>query len=175
MISFHRLQERLLNGWIEKMIVNEDYPITKLGKEYLTYCAVGIINVAVMFLLYYWFERMVLVEKFPAASAWALSYLISSWQAHFLHRWLTFESLSPYSSSLIKMLIIYGVFWIISTASIAYFSDTLGFNHIIVFFANQLFFGFLSFVCLRLIAFPLSDGTISPIERLENARNRRRA
>ena len=69
------------------------------------------------------------------------------------------------------MLIIYGIFWIISTVSIAYFSDTLGFNHILVFFANQLFFGFLSFVCLRIFAFPLSDGTISPKERLDKARN----
>lgn len=156
------------------MLITSEYPLKKLGKEYLTYCAVGCINVIVMFLLYYWLESLVLIEQFPAASAWAISYLISSLQAHLLHRWLTFESLSSYSKSLLKMLIIYGIFWIISTVSIAYFSDTLGFNHILVFFANQLFFGFLSFVCLRIFAFPLSDGTISPKERLDKARNRRK-
>ena len=35
------------------MLVSEDYPWGKLLREYATYCAVGCINVAVFFLLYY--------------------------------------------------------------------------------------------------------------------------
>jgi hypothetical protein len=118
---------------------------------------------------------MALVEGFPAASAWAIAYLVSTWQAHFLHRWLTFESPTGYTQSLIVMLVIYGILWLISTASIAYFSDILGYNHIIIFFINEAIFGFLSFLTLRWLAFPLSDGRITRSERLAEFKERRRA
>ena len=157
------------------MLVSEDYPWSKLIREYVMYCAVGCINVAVMFLIYYWLEGMALVEGFPAASAWAIAYLVSTWQAHFLHRWLTFESPTGYTQSLIVMLVIYGILWLISTASIAYFSDILGYNHIIIFFINEAIFGFLSFLTLRWLAFPLSDGRITRSERLAEFKERRRA
>ena len=108
------------------MLVSEDYPWGKLLREYATYCAVGCINVAVFFLLYYWLHGMALSDRFPAASAWAIAYFVSSWQAHFLHRWLTFESPTGYTKSLTVMMAIYTVLLAISTASTAYFSDTLG-------------------------------------------------
>ena len=112
------------------MLVSEDYPWGKLLREYATYCAVGCINVAVFFLIYDWLYDMVVIERWRASSAWAIAYFISSWQAHFLHRWLTFESKSSYGKSLYMMMIIYAVLWALSTASIAYFSDTLGYNHL---------------------------------------------
>ena len=117
----------------------------------------------------------VLISTWRASSAWAVAYFLSSIQAHFLHRWLTFESLSGYAKSLYVMLGIYTVLWVISTASIAYFTDFLGFNHLYTWAANTAAFGFLSFIALRIFAFPLSDGRISRQERLEEFKNRRRA
>jgi putative flippase GtrA len=157
------------------MLVSEDYPWGKLLREYATYCAVGCINVAVFAVLYYWLHGMALSDRFPAASAWAIAYFVSSWQAHFLHRWLTFESPTGYKQSLAVMLAIYTVLWAISTASIAYFSDTLGYNHIYTWAANTAAFGFITFLALRTFAFPLSDGRITRKERLEEYKERRRA
>ena len=91
------------------MLVSEDYPWGKLLREYATYCAVGCINVAIFAALYYWLHGMTLSERFPAATAWAIAYFVSSWQAHFLHRWLTFESPTGYTKSLTVMLAIYTV------------------------------------------------------------------
>ena len=157
------------------MLVSEDYPWGKLLREYATYCAVGCINVAVFFLIYDWLYDMVLIERWRASSAWAIAYFISSLQAHFLHRWLTFESKSSYGKSLYMMMIIYTVLWALSTASIAYFSDTLGYNHMYSWAANTAAFGFLAFLALRMFAFPLSDGRITRKERLEEYKERRRS
>jgi len=157
------------------MLVSEDYPWGKLLREYATYCAVGCINVAVFAVLYYWLYEMALSDRFQAASAWAIAYFVSSWQAHFLHRWLTFESPTGYTKSLTVMMAIYTVLLAISTASTAYFSDTLGYNHWYTWVANTAAFGFLAFLALRTFAFPLSDGRITRKERLEQYKERRRA
>ena len=157
------------------MLVSEDYPWSKLLREYATYCAVGCINMVIFATLYYWLHGMDLSERFPAAAAWAIAYFVSTWQAHFLHRWLTFESPTGYTKSLAVMLAIYTVLWAISTASIAYFSDTLGYNHWYTWAANAAAFGFLAFLALRMFAFPLSDGRISRKERLNQYKERRRS
>ena len=157
------------------MLVSEDYPWAKLLREYATYCAVGCVNVIVFFILYYWLYEMRLSEGYPAATAWAVSYFLSSWQAHYLHRWLTFESPTGYTRSLVVMMAIYAILLVVSTASIAYFADILGVNHLYSWAANTAAFGFLSFLALRMFAFPLSDGRITRQERLEEFRNRRRA
>jgi hypothetical protein len=73
------------------------------------------------------------------------------------------------------MVLIYSVFLAISTFSQAYFADTLGYNHWLVWAANTTAFGFLSFLSLRIYAFPLSDGRVSRTERLETFRESRRA
>ncbi len=157
------------------MLVSEDYPWGKLLREYATYCAVGCINVIAFFILYYWLYEIRLSEGYPAATAWAVSYFLSSWQAHYLHRWLTFESPTGYAKSLFVMMAIYAILLVISTASTAYFADILGVNHLYSWAANTAAFGFLSFLALRTFAFPLSDGRITRQERLEELRNRRRA
>ncbi|MBV43849.1 MAG: hypothetical protein CMA54_03620 [Euryarchaeota archaeon] len=157
------------------MLVSEDYPWGKLLREYATYCAVGCINVFAFFILYYWLYEIRLSEGYPAATAWAVSYFLSSWQAHYLHRWLTFESPTGYAKSLFVMMAIYAILLVISTASTAYFADILGVNHLYSWAANTAAFGFLSFLALRTFAFPLSDGRITRQERLEELRNRRRA
>lgn len=133
------------------------------------------INVIAFFILYYWLYEMRLSEGYPAATAWAVSYFLSSWQAHYLHRWLTFESPTGYAKSLFVMMAIYAILLVISTASTAYFADILGVNHLYSWAANTAAFGFLSFLALRTFAFPLSDGRITRQERLEELRNRRRA
>ena len=118
------------------MLVSEDYPWGKLLREYATYCAVGCINVIAFFILYYWLYEMRLSEGYPAATAWAVSYFLSSWQAHYLHRWLTFESPTGYAKSLFVMMAIYAILLVISTASTAYFADILGVNHLYSWAAN---------------------------------------
>jgi len=157
------------------MLVGEGYPWSRLFREYAVYCGVGCINVAVFFVLYYWLYENQLSEEYPAAAAWSVSYLISSVQAHFLHRWITFESPTGYAKSLTVMMVIYTLLWLISTASTAYFADILGVNHLYSWAANTAAFGFLAFLSLRIFAFPLSDGRITRQERLEEFRNRRRA
>lgn len=157
------------------MLVGEDYPWSKLLREYAMYCAVGCINLAIFFGLYWLLYEADLHATYQAGSAWALAYFISTWQSHFLHRWLTFESDSDYRRSLIVMVAIYSVFLVISTASQAYFADTLGYNHFVVWAANSAAFGFLSFLGLRIYAFPLSDGRVSRQERLEVYRESRRS
>ncbi len=73
------------------------------------------------------------------------------------------------------MVLIYIIFLAISTASQAYFADTLGYNHWLVWAVNTSAFGFLSFLSLRIYAFPLSDGRVTRVERLETFRESRRA
>ena len=157
------------------MLVTEDYPWSKLLKEYAFYCAVGCINVAIFFVIYWFLYDVNLHTTYRAGSAWALAYFISTLQSHFLHRWLTFESGADYKRSLIIMVLIYSVFLAISTFSQAYFADTLGYNHWLVWIANTGAFGFLSFLSLRILAFPLSDGRVTRKERLDNFRDSRRA
>lgn len=157
------------------MLVSEEYPWGKLLREYATYCAVGCINVIVLFILYVWLYEMRLSEGYPAATAWAISYFLSSWQAHYLHRWLTFESPTKYTKSLVVMMAIYAILLVVSTASTAYFADILGVNHLYSWAANTAAFGLLAFLALRMFAFPLSDGRITRQERVEEFRNRRRA
>ena len=157
------------------MLVSEDYPWSKLIREYAMYCAVGCINVAVFFVLYYFLYQAQISEEFPAASAWAISYFLSSVLAHYLHRWLTFESLTGYKKSLVVMMAIYTVLLLISTASTAYFADIHGFNHYYSWAANTAAFGFVAFLALRIFAFPLSHGRITRSERLAEFKERRRA
>ncbi len=156
------------------MLVSEDYPWGKLLREYAVYCAVGCINVAVFFLMYIALLRAQLSESYPSASAWAVSYFFSSILAHYLHRWLTFESPSPYGKSLFVTLTIYSVLLLISTASMAYFADTLGVDEILSWAVNTAAFGFLTFLSLRVFAFPLSDGRITRSERISQIRSRKK-
>ena len=155
--------------------MSEEYSWNKLWREYFVYCCVGCINVAFFFILYHILYNAEISQEFQAAAAWSISYFISSILAHYLHRWLTFESISAYRKSLFVMLSIYIVLLIISTASTAYFADTIGINHYYSWAANTVAFGFIAFVLLRLFAFPISDGRISRQERLSEFRNRRRA
>ena len=157
------------------MLIGDDYPWSKLLREYAMYCSVGCLNVAVFFSMYYTLYEFRISESYPAASAWAISYFLSSILAHYLHRWLTFESMTGYGKSLFVMLSIYVTLLVISTISTAYFADILGFNHYYSWAVNTAAFGFASFILLRIFAFPLSDGRITRKERLEEFRNRRRA
>ena len=86
------------------MLIGDDYPWSKLLREYAMYCSVGCLNVAVFFSMYYILYEFRISESYPAASAWAISYFLSSILAHYLHRWLTFESMTGYGKSLFVML-----------------------------------------------------------------------
>ena len=151
------------------------YQVKTLFKEYVLFCVVGTFNLAIFFLMYVATYSMFEGIQYRAASSWSVSYLLSSVLSHTMHRWFTFKSLSPYGKSLVLTMAIYSIMLVISTASQALLADTMGYNHILVWAMNTLAFGFASFVALKFIAFPASDGSISVKERMELSRIRRRS
>ncbi len=154
---------------------NPRYQVKTLFREYVLFCVVGTFNLAIFFLMYVATYSMFEGIQYRAASSWSVSYLLSSVLSHTMHRWFTFKSLSPYGKSLVLTMAIYSIMLVISTASQALLADTMGYNHILVWAMNTLAFGFASFVALKFIAFPASDGSISVKERMELSRIRRRS
>jgi len=133
------------------------------------------LNVIIFFGMYSVSYSIVGEIEYRAASAWSVSYLISSIISHSMHRWFTFRSISPYGRSLVFTMAVYTILLIISTLSQAILADRMGFDHLAVWALNTAAFGFLSFIALRFIAFPISDGTISVRERIEIVKLGRRS
>ena len=153
----------------------ENYNLRTLVVEYAYFCAVGTLNVLIFLAMYYVAYSIVGGIEYRAASAWSVSYLLSSIISHSMHRWFTFRSTSPYGRSLALTMAVYTILLIISTFSQAILADNMGFNHLAVWALNTAAFGFLSFIALRFIAFPMSDGTISVRERMEIVKLGRRS
>ena len=150
----------------------ESYNLRRLLTEYAYFCAVGTLNVIIFFVMYYVAYSLIETSnEYRAAIAWSPSYLISSIISHSMHRWFTFRSTSPYGRSLTLTMIVYTTLLIISTISQAILADRMGFDHLAVWALNTVAFGFLSFIALRFLAFPVSDGTISVRERMEIAKS----
>ena len=163
--------------FVNKMsrIVSDEYPWTKLLREYVMYCAVGCINVAIFAGLYWFFSNYLTVTSSPETFGWAVSFAISSAQAFVLHRWLTFESDSNIKTSFTKMMIVYTVLWIVSTVTFYVLVEVIELGELLSWAINTTAFGFFTFLGLRFYAFPLSDGRVTRKERLENFRERRKA
>ena len=153
----------------------ESYNLRRLLTEYAYFCAVGTFNVLIFLAMYSVAYSIAGEIEYRAASAWSVSYLISSIISHSMHRWFTFRSTSPYGRSLSLTMIVYTTLLIISTISQAILADRMGFDHLAVWALNTVAFGFLSFIALRFVAFPVSDGTISVRERMEIAKLGRRS
>lgn len=132
----------------------EDYNIQRLAREYGWYLFIGGFNSLVFWLLYeifYWLDPL---QLYPAVVAWAISFSLSSVQAHYLHRRITFRSEADYKESLFWALCVYGTFLVVSTIAeflLVYVADV---NHRIAWVMNMAAFGFANFVGLRLLAFP---------------------
>ena len=156
-------------------IVSDEYPWSKLLREYVMYCAVGCINVGIFAALYWFFSNYLIISSSPETFGWAVSFAISSAQAFVLHRWLTLESDSNIRASFTKMMIVYTVLWIVSTATFYVLVEIIELKEILSWAINTTAFGFLTFLGLRFYAFPLSDGRVTRKERLENFRERRKA
>ena len=149
--------------------------LSTLAREYALFCLVGTFNLAVFFLMYLASYSLLDGVHYRAATSWSVSYLLSSILSHSMHRWFTFKSLSPYGKSLVKTMAVYSIMLVVSTASQALLADSMGYNHILVWALNTLAFGLASFIALRFIAFPSSDGSISVRERMQNSRIGRRS
>ena len=154
-------------------IVSDEYPWSKLLREYVMYCAVGCINVGIFAALYWFFSNYTLLGS--PETRWAVSFAISSAQAFVLHRWLTFESDSDVRASFTKMMIVYTVLWIVSTGTFYVLVEIIELGELISWAINTTAFGFFTFLGLRFYAFPLSDGRVTRKERLDNFRERRKA
>ena len=153
----------------------ENYNLRTLVVEYAYFCVVGTLNVLIFFAMYSVAYSIAGEIEYRAASAWSVSYLLSSLISHSMHRWFTFRSTSPYGRSLALTMAVYTILLIISTFSQAILADRMGFDHLAVWALNTAAFGFLSFIALRFIAFPMSDGTISVRERIEIVKLGRRS
>ena len=149
--------------------------LSTLAREYVLFCLVGTFNLAVFFLMYLASHSLLDGVHYRAATSWSISYLLSSILSHSMHRWFTFKSLSPYGKSLVTTMAVYSIMLVVSTASQAHLADNMGYNHILVWALNTLAFGLASFIALRFIAFPASDGSISVRERMQNSRIGRRS
>ena len=158
-----------------KNLEDENYNLRRLVVEYAYFCAVGTLNVLIFFGLYSLAYSVSESIEYRAASAWSISYLVSSIISHSMHRWFTFRSISPYGRSLALTMVVYTILLIISTFSQAILADRMGFDHLAVWALNTVAFGFLSFIALRFVAFPMSDGTISVRERMEIVKLGRRS
>lgn len=149
--------------------------LSTLAREYVLFCLVGTFNLAVFFLMYLASYSLLDGVHYRAATSWSISYLLSSILSHSMHRWFTFKSLSPYGKSLVTTMAVYSIMLVVSTASQAHLADNMGYNHILVWALNTLAFGLASFIALRFIAFPASDGSISVRERMQYSRIGRRS
>lgn len=149
--------------------------LSTLAREYVLFCLVGTFNLAVFFLMYLASYSLLDGVHYRAATSWSISYLLSSILSHSMHRWFTFKSLSPYGKSLVTTMAVYSIMLVVSTASQAHLADNMGYNHVLVWALNTLAFGLASFIALRFIAFPASDGSISVRERMQNSRIGRRS
>ena len=159
-------------------MINDDgrrHGLSTLAREYVLFCLVGTFNLAVFFLMYLASYSLLDGVHYRAATSWSVSYLLSSILSHSMHRWFTFKSLSPYGKSLVTTMAVYSIMLVVSTASQAHLADNMGYNHILVWALNTLAFGLASFIALRFIAFPASDGSISVRERMQNSRIGRRS
>ena len=132
-----------------------NYDIHRMMREYVRYLWVAIFNAIFFWTLYeviYWATDPHTI--YPATVAWAIAYTIGSFEAHFMHRSLTFKSTVDYKESLYWAFVVYGVIGIVSTTSEHILVYVFDIHHRIAWALNMCAFGFMMFLGLRLLAFP---------------------
>ena len=132
-----------------------NYDIHRMMREYVRYLWVAIFNAIFFWTLYevmYWVTDPYTI--YPATLAWAIAYTIGSFEAHFMHRSLTFKSSVDYKESLYWAFVVYGVIGIVSTISEHILVYVFDVHHRIAWALNMCAFGFMMFLGLRLLAFP---------------------
>ena len=132
-----------------------NYDIRRLMREYVRYLGVALFNAIFFWTLYeaiFWASGTYTI--YPATLAWAVAYTIGSFEAHFMHRSLTFKSNIDYKESLYWALIVYGAIGIMSTIAEHLLVYVFDVHHRIAWAMNMCAFGFMMFLGLRLLAFP---------------------
>ena len=130
-----------------------DYDVRLMFREYIRYLGIAIIN-GIFFWLFYELFYWIDLTAYPATVAWAIAYIIGSFEAHFLHRKITFKSKANYSESLFWAFVVYGVIGVVSTISEHILVYVFDLNHRVAWAVNMSMFGFMMFLGLRLLAFP---------------------
>jgi putative flippase GtrA len=146
-------KDRVLRS--KENLKSANYDIRRMMREYFRYLFVAIFNAIFFWTLYevmYWVSGPYTV--FPATVAWASAYTIGSFEAHFMHRSLTFKSTVDYKESLYWAFVVYGVIGIVSTISEHILVYVFDVHHRIAWALNMCAFGFMMFLGLRLLAFP---------------------
>lgn len=131
-----------------------NYDIRLMVNEYIRYLGIAIINAIFFWSLYeimYWLDPLTV---YPATVAWAIAYIVGSFEAHYLHRTFTFKSNASYKESLYWALIVYGTIGVLSTISEHVLVYVFEIHHRIAWALNMCAFGFMMFLGLRLLAFP---------------------
>ena len=110
-------------------------------REYIRYLGIAVINAiffwSSLYELMYWLDPLSL---YPATVAWAIAYVVGSFEAHYLHRTFTFKSNASYKESLYWALIVYGtimvcfrpflsMFW---STSLRCIIESLGSQHVCI-------------------------------------------
>lgn len=145
-------KDRVLRA--KESLKTSDYDIRRMMSEYIRYLGVAIFNGIFFWTLYeviYWMDTWTI---YPATVAWAIAYIIGSFEAHYMHRSLTFKSSANYKESLYWAFIVYGSIGIVSTISEHLLVYVFDVHHRLAWAINMCAFGFMMFLGLRLLAFP---------------------
>ena len=145
-------KDRVLRA--KESLKTSDYDIRRMMSEYIRYLGVAIFNGIFFWTLYeviYWMDTWTI---YPATVAWAIAYIIGSFEAHYMHRSLTFKSSANYKESLYWAFIVYGSIGIVSTISEHLLVYVFDVHHRLACAINMCAFGFMMFLVFRLFAFP---------------------
>lgn len=131
-----------------------DYDIKRMMREYVRYLGIAVFNAIFFWTFYemiYWLDPL---NIYPATVAWAIAYIIGSFEAHYLHRRFTFKSKADYKESLYWAFVVYGSIGVLSTISEHLLVYVFDVHHRLAWALNMCAFGFMMFLGLRLLAFP---------------------
>ena len=124
----------------------------QIKQQFFRFYSIGFITSGTCWVLYEILYYMEFSREFHEASAWAVSYTITSFLSHFLHHRLTFSSNREYWASLWRTLFVYLCAMVLSTICAHYFT-TQGVSHRLMWVINMSGFGLLNFFFLRWYAY----------------------
>ena len=123
----------------------------RIPAKFWRFYGVGTFTSGLCWLIYEGLYTIELHPDFREASAWALSYSLTSVLAHYLHFRITFEPRRNYRSSLWRTLLVYGSSMVLSTLTDHMLAEQM--HHRVAWFVNMGAFGLLNFFVLRYYAY----------------------
>ena len=122
-----------------------------IPKKFWRFYAVGFFTSAICWVLYEGLYLLHISESFREATAWAVSYSLTSVLAHYLHFRLTFESRRAYWPSMWRTLLVYGTSMVCSSITDHLLVEHM--HHRLAWAVNMSAFGLINFFVLRYYAY----------------------